>query len=194
MKEGRALLPGTDKRPADIFIPHWAGGLDAALDVTVTHPLQDATRAGAATTAGFALNKAYDRKVAAVGELCQQQGIAFIPIVAESLGGWHPSAVEQATQGQSLPLKAGPHRVRPKGPINATQGRTQPHRVRLHRADHCHSEEDPTGSDHTGSDHTGSDHTGPGQTGPGQTGPIIATQGRTIQGHTTQSQAKQGQA
>ena len=41
MKEGRALLPGTDKRPADIFIPHWAGGLDAALDVTVTHPLQD---------------------------------------------------------------------------------------------------------------------------------------------------------
>ena len=66
MKEGRALLPGTDKRPADKFIPHWAGGLDAALDVTVTHPLQDATRAGAATTAGFALNKAYDRKVAAV--------------------------------------------------------------------------------------------------------------------------------
>ena len=66
MKEGRALLPGTDKRPADIFIPHSAGGLDVALDVTVTHPLQDATTAGAATTAGFALNKAYDRKVAAV--------------------------------------------------------------------------------------------------------------------------------
>ena len=108
MKEGRALLPGTDKRPADIFIPHWAGGLDAALDVTVTHPLQDATRAGAATTAGFALNKAYDRKVAAVGELCQQQGIAFIPIVAESLGGWHPTAVEQLQKlGSALARQTG---------------------------------------------------------------------------------------
>ena len=108
MKEGRALLPGTDKRPADIFIPHWAGGLDAALDVTVTHPLQDATRAGAATTAGFALNKAYDRKVAAVGELCQQQGIAFIPIVAESLGGWHPTAVEQFRKlGSALARQTG---------------------------------------------------------------------------------------
>ena len=27
--------------PTDAFLPHWAGGLDAALDVTVTHPLQD---------------------------------------------------------------------------------------------------------------------------------------------------------
>ena len=76
--------------------------------MTVTHPLQDATRAGAATTAGFALNKAYDRKVAAVGELCQQQGIAFIPIVAESLGGWHPTAVEQFRKlGSALARQTG---------------------------------------------------------------------------------------
>ena len=49
-KEGRALIPGNNMRPADVFIPHWAGGRDAVLDVTVTHPLQDRTRAGAATT------------------------------------------------------------------------------------------------------------------------------------------------
>ena len=48
-KEGRALIPGTNLRPADIFIPHWAGGRDAALDVTVTHPLLDRTRAGTRT-------------------------------------------------------------------------------------------------------------------------------------------------
>ena len=35
VKEGRALIPGNNMRPADIFIPHWAGGRDAALDVTV---------------------------------------------------------------------------------------------------------------------------------------------------------------
>ena len=44
-KEGRALLPGTNQKPADIFIPGWAGGRDAALDVMVTHPLKSGTRA-----------------------------------------------------------------------------------------------------------------------------------------------------
>ena len=66
-REGRALLLGSGGKPADVFIPHWAGGRDAALDVTVTHPLQDRTRAGAATTPGYALNIAYDRKVAGAG-------------------------------------------------------------------------------------------------------------------------------
>ena len=28
-------------------------------------------------------------------DLCREQGIAFIPIVAESLGGWHRVALEQ---------------------------------------------------------------------------------------------------
>ena len=51
-KEGRALLPGTNRRPADIFIPRWAGGRDAALDVMVTHPLKEGTRARAATEPG----------------------------------------------------------------------------------------------------------------------------------------------
>ena len=107
-KEGRALIPGTNLRPADVFIPHWAGGRDAALDVTVTHPLQDRTRAGAATTPGYALNIAYDRKVAGAGEQCRLQGIAFIPVVAESLGGWHPVAAEQIRKlGSALARHTG---------------------------------------------------------------------------------------
>ena len=44
-KEVRALLPGTDHRAADILIPQWEAGKDTALDVTVIHPLQQATRA-----------------------------------------------------------------------------------------------------------------------------------------------------
>ena len=35
MKEGRFLLPGNDRRPADVLVPHWVGGKDAALDITV---------------------------------------------------------------------------------------------------------------------------------------------------------------
>ena len=35
VKEGRFLLPGQDRRPADVLLPYWNGGKDAALDVTV---------------------------------------------------------------------------------------------------------------------------------------------------------------
>ena len=94
-KEGRALLPGNQRRPADILIPHWSGGLDAALDVTVTHPLQDLTRAGEAAEPGHALSVAYVKKMRGASEQCKEQGLAFIPIVAESLGGFHPIAVQQ---------------------------------------------------------------------------------------------------
>ena len=34
-REGRAFLPGLEARPADIYIPLWEDGRDAALDVTV---------------------------------------------------------------------------------------------------------------------------------------------------------------
>ena len=94
VKEGRFLLPGDDRRPADVLLSHWVGGRDAALDVTVVHPLQDATMPNAATTPGFALTFAHDRKIRGAEEDCRRQGIAFIPMVAESFGGWH-SAAEQ---------------------------------------------------------------------------------------------------
>ena len=90
VKGGRALIPGTERMLADLLIPGWCGGRDAALDVTVIHPLQAATRAGAATTPGYALTFAYDRKVRGAGELCRREGIAFTSVVAESLGGSTP--------------------------------------------------------------------------------------------------------
>ena len=84
-----------DRRPADVFIPRWAGGRDAALDVTVTHPLQAAFRARAATEPGYAMAQAYKNKMRITADLCKEQGICFIPVVAESTGGWHKIAIEQ---------------------------------------------------------------------------------------------------
>ena len=78
-----------------MFIPNWAGGLDAALDVTVVNPLQAATLAGAATTPGHALSFAYDRKMRGADDDCRRQGIAFSPLVVESFGGWHTGAQAQ---------------------------------------------------------------------------------------------------
>ena len=107
-KEGRALLPGNDRRPADILLPGWAGGRDAALDVTVVHPLQDATLARAAAEPGYALSYAYNNKMRVTADLCDQQGIAFIPVVAESMGGWHRIALEQLRKlGSALARHTG---------------------------------------------------------------------------------------
>ena len=89
VKEGRFLLPGNDRRPADVLIRNWAGGKDAALDVTVVTPLQTATMPAAATTPGHALTYAYDRKMQGAAADCRRQGLVFFPLVAETFGGWH---------------------------------------------------------------------------------------------------------
>ena len=64
------------------------GGRDAALDVTVVDPCQVATVAGAAETPGHAITFAHTRKVRGAEEACQAQGLAFLPLVVESFGGW----------------------------------------------------------------------------------------------------------
>ena len=80
---------GQDTRPADVFSPNWAAGLDAALDVTIVNPLQDATVAEAATNPGYALDHRYGKKMLGTAAACLREGIKFLPLVAETLGGWH---------------------------------------------------------------------------------------------------------
>ena len=107
VREERFLLPGDDRRPADVLVPHWSGGRDAAMDVTVVTPLQTATMPAAATL-GHALTYAYDRKIQGAAEDCRRQGIAFFPLVAETFGGWHSTAEEQVKKlGSALARHTG---------------------------------------------------------------------------------------
>ena len=107
-KEGRFLLPGSDRRPADVLVPHWAGGRDAALDVTVIHSLQGGTVALAAATPGAALKVAHKRKVDGAAEACRRQGIVFVPLACESLGGWHEVADREVRKlGAALARNTG---------------------------------------------------------------------------------------
>ena len=48
------------------------------MDMTVVNPLQAATVARAATTPGYALTFAADRKVRGAEEECRRQGISFL--------------------------------------------------------------------------------------------------------------------
>ena len=95
LKEGRYLLPGNNRRPADVYIAGWEAGKDAALDITVVNPLQEALVQEAAATPGHALQFRHNTKMAGAAAECQAQGIAFLPLVVESLGGWDERAVHQ---------------------------------------------------------------------------------------------------
>ena len=86
VKEGRFLLPGCDRRPAEVLLHNWAQGRDAALDVTVVTPMRQDLVEEAASTPGHALSVKYDEKLNGAEELCQRQGIAFFPLAAETFG------------------------------------------------------------------------------------------------------------
>ena len=102
VREVRFLVPGEDSRPADVLLPHWIAGQDAAMDVTVVNPCQ------AATTGGHALQHAYTRKMRGAADACQQQGVAFLPMVVESFGGWHEASVREVERlGAALARQTG---------------------------------------------------------------------------------------
>ena len=73
----------------------WSGSKDCAWDVTVANSLAPSHVAGAATEAGSALRKACERKVNGAAEACRDQGIVFLPLAVETLGGLHKTAVQQ---------------------------------------------------------------------------------------------------
>ena len=53
-------------------------------------------------------NFAYERKLRGTWEDCERQGIAFLPIVAESMGGWHATAVREVKKlGSALARHTG---------------------------------------------------------------------------------------
>jgi hypothetical protein len=84
-------------RPADVLIPHWTEGRDTALDVTVVSPLLTDRLANSVSTPGHTLTMtcAFNDKCRDYLAACQREGIAFIPLPVETLGGWHPKAVLQ---------------------------------------------------------------------------------------------------
>ena len=94
-REERHLLPGTAARPGDVLIRRWCDGKDGALDITVTGPLARSNVTAAAEKSGSALIKAVQRKVQGVAEACHEQGLVFLPIAMETLGGLHKVGEDQ---------------------------------------------------------------------------------------------------
>ena len=96
VREARFLLPGLDRRPADLLIP-FAGtnGQDLCLDVTVTAALKRDSIDRGAEEPGHAANEAHRRKENQVGEAVRAAGMTFRPLAVENLGGWTDSAIRE---------------------------------------------------------------------------------------------------
>ena len=63
--------------------------------MTVVNSMQSALVRLAAVTPGHALAHRYGTKMAESDEDCKREGIAFLPMVVETLGGWHKVAIGQ---------------------------------------------------------------------------------------------------
>ena len=73
------------------------------LPITIVIPniyvrVQQSTLQGAASTQGHALVVGAERKLAAHVVACRAAGIAFVPLVVESLGGWSNEAADTITK------------------------------------------------------------------------------------------------
>ena len=89
--------PNTEdrRRPADVYIPRWRRGAPAAFDLAVTSGLRPDMVARSAVSANAATlaYKDFKREHLDTQQLCQQEGITFIPMIAEADGGgWGPEA------------------------------------------------------------------------------------------------------
>ena len=65
------------------------------MDVTVVSPLLTQRVDLAITSPGHTLVTAFNDKCRDYLQACEREGLAFIPLPVETLGGWHKKAVEQ---------------------------------------------------------------------------------------------------
>ena len=83
------------RRPADVFLPSWCHGAPAAFDLAVSSPQRQEALQLVALGPGKAV-QAYEhtkRQHLHTEAMCKQQGLVFLPLVAEPSGGWGPTAV-----------------------------------------------------------------------------------------------------
>ena len=87
--------PNENRRPADVYLPKWRRGAPAALDLAVTSGLRSDMVEKSAED-GTSAVKAYEdfkRSHMQTEAICQEEGVTFIPLICEAVGGgWGPAA------------------------------------------------------------------------------------------------------
>ena len=79
-------------RPADILLPNWFLGRTAALDVSITSPLNPVILLEAGVSATAAAQATESRKHHANNPKCSDLGWVCVPMVVENYGTWGKEA------------------------------------------------------------------------------------------------------
>jgi hypothetical protein len=78
--EQKNQIDGSKAKPGDITVQQYHRGFaSSAFDVTIAHPLQKKFIEIAMDEAGVAAEEAHDRKLLKSLEVCQKEGIHFVP-------------------------------------------------------------------------------------------------------------------
>jgi hypothetical protein len=86
--EKKNQVVGSKVRPGDISVQQYHRGFaTSAFDVTISHPLQKKYIEIAMEEGGVAAADAHDRKLLKSLEVCEKEGIHFVPLAWESTGG-----------------------------------------------------------------------------------------------------------
>ena len=85
--EKRNFIAENNSRQGDGYLPSWKSGQFAALEITMTSSLQPSIISYAAERSGYAIEASEDRKYDQYENSCAQQGILFVPLAIEVLGG-----------------------------------------------------------------------------------------------------------
>jgi hypothetical protein len=102
-------------RPADLLVTRFINGQDVALDVSVTSPLQSQLLSHAAREQGHAIKLREAQKRTKYEAACLRQDVVFLPIVAETYGGWSEVATttfERIIMAEAAELNKKSWRVR----------------------------------------------------------------------------------
>ena len=105
---GKSLLPGSDDRPADVLLPFWANGKDAALDISVVNPLQQELVRKVARDGDSGVQHSFNIKMGKYSDRCEAEGIEFIPLIVDTFGGWHKESLEVVSKlGRQVSRQTG---------------------------------------------------------------------------------------
>ena len=69
-------------------------GKDAALDISIVNPMQQALVEQVAREGGSGVQHTFNVKVRKYSERCEAEGLAFVPMIVDTYGGWHKDSLE----------------------------------------------------------------------------------------------------
>ena len=78
----------SQKRPADVLLPNWSLGRDAAIDFTIVHPLNHSFLNGASMIGGAVAEIGAETKLETNGQKCDELGWQCIPMAVSVYGEW----------------------------------------------------------------------------------------------------------